>query len=214
MQKINGNKVTLGAIAAAVAILFAAILVPLFLFFGENFIVARADEHTHGTKVANQHSLSGNYYLAGDTTLNDLQVSGTTSLCLNGYALTINCGLSVNENSTLNVYDCSDEQTGKIINGSDAMSTVNVSGTLNLYSGSVVATGSGVNAIYNSGTVNIYGGNVSSLGDSTYAIYNNGGNLSLCGGDISGVKWDVYTTNAISAQSASRVILAISFLYF
>jgi hypothetical protein len=221
MQKINGNKVTLGAIAAAVAILFAAILVPLFLFFGENFIVARADEHTHGTKVANQHSLSGNYYLAADTKLNDLQVSGATNLCLNGYTLTISEAFSVV--GTLNIYDCSDEQTGKIINGSDAMSTVNVSGILNLYSGNIVATGVGVNAIYNSGTVNIYGGsvaadasasnaiysnataniyggNVSSLGDSTYAIYNNGGKLAICGGSLSGVKGDVYTTNAISAS--------------
>jgi hypothetical protein len=135
--------------------------------------------------------------LAGDTTLNDLQVSGATNLCLNGYILTISEAFSVV--GTLNIYDCSDEQSGKIINGSDAMSTVNVSGILNLYSGSIVATGSGVNAIYNSGTVNIYGGNISSLGNSTYAIYNNGGNLSLCGGSIGGVKGDVYTTNAISA---------------
>lgn len=147
---------------------------------------------------------TGNYYLTGDLTLTtNLTVSGTVTLCLNGYTLTgatdsTSSVITINAGATLNLYGGSgmttDWDTTSIPYTQVSESNEN---TTPVYSGAITggnATKGG--AIYvDGGTLNMYSGTLignqvtgiygSSEGHGG-AIYGNGADINIYGGTIVG----------------------------
>ncbi len=108
---------------------------------------------------------AGNYYLTEDATADLTFNGGTSNFCLNGHTLTgsgTQSVVSVNYNTTLNLYDCGKTGTitgGSVLNGGGLY----IGGTLNMYGGNIsgnTATQHG-GAIYANGPVNLYGGTIS-----------------------------------------------------
>ena len=138
---------------------------------------------------------SGSYYLTGDVEVNSVSIVGELNLCLNGHTITITYSLGafvVGSGATLNICDCSTDQSGKIENPSasaDYASILNTGGTVNVYSGTVSSSKYGINN--NSGTVNVYGGIVKDIdGSNKYGIYNKG-TVNVYGGTVSGSKYGI-----------------------
>ena len=142
---------------------------------------------------------AGAYYLAENVILSstwEIPEGVEISLCLNGHSVSGNNAVrvaTVNKTATLNLCDCSSEQTGKITEGyrsdySGAGVWVDTGSTFNLYGGSIennrtTYQGGGV-YIFN-GTFNMYGGSIS---DNTAfygaGVYNNSGTINIYVGDI------------------------------
>ena len=105
---------------------------------------------------------SGNYYLSSNLTLsNNLKITGTARLCLNGYTLTFADGYSLNveQGGSLTICDCAGG--GQIIRGtlpgnSDG-SMLHNRGTMTVFGGTYGADGHGV-CFSNTGTLTIYDG--------------------------------------------------------
>lgn len=152
-------------------------------------------------------------YLTGDATRsNGLTVTGgTLNLCLNGK--TLNSGITVEGNGTLNICDC---RGGGAITGDSApviyVKTVNESNvhtTLNLYGGKISGSSdtfsSGMIELYNNdygnaqtvAVFNMYGGEVINGGSDGAAVYANYANvgsayysLNIYGGSVGSEKGD------------------------
>ena len=122
-----------------------------------------------GTTIAQ----AGNYYLDKDIPLYDgLIIAADVSLCLNGYTLTYRDtyeGVTVENGATLNICDCSEDESGMINTYEFQANTVALRhGTVNLYSGTLKSEGSIALRGYVEGgnyTVNQYGG--TAWGDGT-----------------------------------------------
>lgn len=120
----------------------------------------------------------GSYYLIEDIDMGRWTTpSGTTDLCLNGHK--VNGAITVPADGSLNIFDCSEDHTGKIgftlDSSSGRYSLIDCQGCVNLYGGNMVLVGneSGTNqVVYASGIFSIYGGLVKCI---------NNGNAIVCG---------------------------------
>ena len=117
----------------------------------------------HGTAITGAVTLGdGNYYLDGDVTGNII-VNGTVNLCLNGHTLSASSGSVITvESGTLNLYDCSGTNAGKITGGDgENGGGILVSGNvLNMYGGTI--TGNSVSGD---------GGGINVSADGRFAMY-------------------------------------------
>lgn len=151
---------------------------------------------------------TGNYYLAGDLTVQNgnqnIYISGNINLCLNGHTLNLGGNQLVQTGGTLNLCDC--QGGGKILRSSSSavgMSAMFQCGndehpaTLNLYGGTLENKVRGSNnmsttalSIALGSTANLYGGTVTQTNTDSATQYlkraiDNGGALNLYGGTVS-----------------------------
>ncbi len=208
------------------------LLIAALLAFGSVSAFAE-DAHAHDEvtydvewsgELGTQSLFSSNYsiVLTADTTItgNMSLYNATCDLCLNGYTLTLTGFVGIEGTSTLNVYDCSEGQTGVITSDYAQTAFVLENNTLNLYGGTIknTTTGSAQTAINSDGIVNIYGGTVSAVGD--YAIYNkNSAALNIFGGRVEntadGGAYAILSNNAnlmisggtVAGNNASAVLM-------
>ena len=137
---------------------------------------------------------NGGWYVVseGETTVTSrITVSGTANLILcDGATLNANCGITVNQADTLNVYAQSGS-TGKLVAkastvflpgiGGGSTTERSAGGTVNIHGGSITATGMGgpgIGGSYggNGGTVTIYDGTVTATGQhGKQSVYSGGG---------------------------------------
>lgn len=176
-----------------------ALCILLLLLPTASFSVEEVSEHTHDQLTfvnlsdgVNDLLSSGNYYLTEDISINNtitIPNGNVVNLCLNGYSINMTgIGRVFNVSGTLNLYDCSPNQTGSISggNGVDYGGGVNVSesGILSIYGGSIknnsAQSGGGV---YTKGTFTMNGGSISentakaNSGTTTWG--NNGGGVYI-----------------------------------
>jgi len=142
--------------------------------------VNAAEEHSHslsesgeallwqGVSNVNEITSEGNYYLKDDITLSaDLVIDERVNLCLNGHKIDVSelAGIKqvkVSESGTLNICDCSGNDSG-MITSARYTSTVQNKGKLNLYSGSFNRTVDDTTCIVKneaSAVMNMYGGKI------------------------------------------------------
>ena len=144
-------------------------------------------------------------YLTNNITLDRLYLpeGKTLYLCLNGHRITFDeYQVTLNNNTTLYLCDCSTEKTGTISRSAGKTSCVLVSGenaTFNMYSGTLRngnrSYGGGVNV--SAGTMNMYGGTITentATSDGGGIFVNTNGTLNLYGGTI--------TKNTINVNEA------------
>ena len=164
--------------------------------------VNAAEEHSHslsesggallwqGVSNANEIVGEGNYYLTEDIVLSaDLVIDSNVSLCLNGHKISMSetsgmKSVEVSENGTLNICDCSGNDSGMITSASDSNTVLN-EGRLNLYSGSLCRTVDNTTCIVKneaSAVMNMYGGKIygTTIAVKTKGVFN------VYGGSISG----------------------------
>ena len=186
----------------------------IVIFLLSSMIVSADDTHHHsvsndgeeifwtGISEANEIIENGNYYLKEDITLSaDLVIDETVSLCLNGHKIDVSelggvKQVKVSESGTLNICDCSGNDSGMITSARDT-STVHNKGQLNLYSGSLNRTVDDTTCIVEnkaSAVMNMYGGKIygTTVGVKNKGVFNiydggikcNRGALQLDGGEI------------------------------
>ena len=144
-------------------------------------------------------------YLTNNITLDRLYLpeGKTLYLCLNGHRITFDeYQVTLNNNTTLYLCDCSTEKTGTISRSAGKTSCVLVSGenaTFNMYSGTLRngnrSYGGGVNV--SAGTMNMYGGTITentATSDGGGIYVGTSGTLNLYGGTI--------TKNTINVNEA------------
>ena len=151
----------------------------------------------------------GNVYLTKDITLTEeLTISGTVNLCLNGHSITNSAiaAIAVNSGATLNICDCkgggSVTNSGGTNSGSTTYGIYN-SGTVNVYGGTISATTTATTTTAGSGIYN-YSGQVTVVGTGAvvsgtfYGIYNNStnGTVSVSAGKVSG-KYGIYNKGEV-----------------
>lgn len=144
---------------------------------------------------------AGSYYLTKDVTLTaEWKPQSGTTLCLNGYSITLNAEgdvINMLANGTIfTLYDC--HKSGTITHGKDSNDTtyngcgVVVGGTFNMYGGKITGNvrtgyenGGGVFVSY--GIFNMYDGEITnnSCGSSGGGVYVDRGTFNMSGGEIS-----------------------------
>lgn len=144
---------------------------------------------------------AGSYYLTKDVTLTaEWKPQSGTTLCLNGYSITLNAEgdvINMSANGTIfTLYDC--HKSGTITHGKDSNDTtyngcgVVVGGTFNMYGGKITGNvrtgyenGGGVFVSY--GIFNMYDGEITnnSCGLSGGGVYVDRGTFNMSGGEIS-----------------------------
>ena len=186
---MNSTKSTLlSAILAIAFVLCAALGIYFLMPKTQSASAENAHDTTHSgwsELTADTATLTGgnNYYLSSNVDLTtDLTVSGTVTLCLNGYMLTgtgSSSVITVKSGATLTLCDCNgsenthyytvDENTGLYEFGGV---TTKTEGTKAL-EGGVITGGAGTTPAT---TTNLTGG----------GIYVDGGTLNMCGGSVAG----------------------------
>ncbi|MCH5156747.1 MAG: hypothetical protein J1G02_02590 [Clostridiales bacterium] len=152
------------------------------------------------TEDGGQLSSDGNYYLNGDLTLADnITISGNVEICLNGHTLTgtgTGSVVTVDIGASFVLYDCSNNNTGKVTNGSAASG-----GGVYVRYGTFIMNGgaiSGNEASSNGGGVYVDGG----------AFVMNGGtveqNSAHFGGGVSVYSGSLDMDTVLSQTSMSR----------
>ncbi|SEF48543.1 hypothetical protein SAMN04487934_101309 [Eubacterium ruminantium] len=192
------------------AFVLAVILV---LNFGPFKLKTYADpEHTHNEILFTEWNANnalpdnaGHYYLNNDVTLYSTWIApeGTFDLCLNGHTITIRdtaadkTVINVNVNSTLNIYECDENNyTGKI-KGLSRSVAINIDGgTVRLYGGKIEGSGGhgsyGVESFQTGGNFIMYGGKIT--GNETGILCVDGSlNVELIGGQITGNNGGIYS---------------------
>lgn len=199
--KLFSRKCVLAFFVTTILMCVAAIFA---LFAPEKKAEAAGEHSSHNTPLSASTTVaSGSYYLNNNITRNITISSGTVNLCLNGYTLTGTGSGSVITitGGTLNIYDCSTGQTGKITGGTGNGDTPLGGGicvnnaTVNLYGGSITGNsasyGGGVQ-LDDGATFTMYGGKISNntaSGDGAGVNASGGGagsTFTLKGGEISG----------------------------
>ena len=159
------------------------------------------EKHTHSTgddTITFEAWTSGNslpaeagksYYLNTDVTLDETWTvpSGTTNLCLNGHVVKLAADktgsvIKVNNDTTLNLYDCPGTATHKFVVGADVLWTL----TEDAIGGTAVDE---LNGIPKAGAVIIVSGGCITGGNAYYdggGVYITEGNFNLYGGNIVG----------------------------
>lgn len=110
------------------------------------------------------------YYYKADNTNRSFTVDGVDAfLCLNGYAMRAQTAITLKNNASLTLCDCSSGQTGYIGTSKLTPVTVGAGNTFNLMSGRVTGSYYSSNAasqvshisvVLNGGTFNMYGGTI------------------------------------------------------
>ena len=140
----------------------------------------------------------GSYYLKNDIELTSTLFVSNINLCLNGFELRQSGNFAViqpNAGVTLNICDCSEEQTGTIAGGhnSDGAGIYASGGsgsttTVNIYGGNIIDCefGAGIGLLYDT-TANIYNGKITGNNGGYGGVYcYYGATLNMYGGEISG----------------------------
>lgn len=146
---------------------------------------------------------AGSYYLTKNVTLKKEWVpQSDTTLCLNGYSITLNATGDVIDMSAIGtiftLYDC--QKNGTITHGKDSNGTtyngcgVVVGGTFNMYGGNITGnvrtagSGNGGGVLVSYGIFNMYDGEITnnSCGLSGGGVYVDRGTFNMSGGEISG----------------------------
>ena len=145
---------------------------------------------------------AGSYYLTKNVTLKKEWVpQRDTTLCLNGYSITLNATGDVIDMSAIGtiftLYDC--QKNGTITHGKDSNGTtyngcgVVVGGTFNMYGGNITGnvrtagSGNGGGVLVSYGIFNMYDGEITnnSCGLSGGGVYVDRGTFNMSGGEIS-----------------------------
>ena len=144
---------------------------------------------------------AGSYYLTKDVTLTaEWKPQSGTTLCLNGYSITLNAEgdvINMLANGTIfTLYDC--QKSGTITHGKDSTDTtyngcgVVVGGTFNMYGGNITGnvrtgSGNGGGVLVSYGIFNMYDGKITnnSCGSSGGGVYVDRGTFNMSGGEIS-----------------------------
>ena len=171
-------------------------------------LVAEQDgEHDHDqmkpwTATTSLPNTAGSYYLTDNVELAaewELP-AGDTTLCLNGYSITLNAEgdvINMLANGTIfTLYDC--QKSGTITHGKDSTDTtyngcgVVVGGTFNMYGGNITGnvrtgSGNGGGVLVSYGIFNMYDGKITnnSCGSSGGGVYVDRGTFNMSGGEIS-----------------------------
>ena len=168
-----------------------------------------ADAHPHSHKLSGegaeetflplstftQQLNEGSYYLARDIAMEgdegQITVSGMVNLCLNGHTFDGSAGYGVfrvGAGATLNICDCSPDETG-LLKGDAAGAAILVhsGGACNLYSGTISSNGSTALAVSTNqlGSGSYEGGQENSQGGSV-RLY--GGRVEAAGGSPQGIE--------------------------
>ena len=145
-----------------------------------------------GDKGKEYYLYAGNYYLAGNLTLDAaIVINGEVSLCLNGHSITRSTTASTisipntidNNVKSLSLCDCTKDEVGYITAGASDGVSLGKSSFFNMYGGIIKECGTvGVDAW---GTFNMYGGTITTnkggvvVGGNTF-----GGTFNMYGGKI------------------------------
>ena len=158
----------------------------------------------------------GSYVLSSNITLeNKIEITGEVNLCLNGYVLSLkddDTNLVVKDGGTLNISDCSANQTGRI----DVKVTikedypdyrgaivVDDNGTLRLYTGTIKNTAGSVAVLIRGGNFDMYGGTIS---DSKYGVNNKiKGRFDMYGGTVKACTYGIIATGDTRLYADSLV---------
>ncbi len=158
----------------------------------------------------------GSYVLNSNIMLeNKIEITGEVNLCLNGYVLSLkddDTNLVVRDGGTLNISDCSANQTGRI----DVKVTmkedypdyrgaivVDDNGTLRLYTGTIKNTAGSVAVLIRGGNFDMYGGTIS---DSKYGINNKiKGRFDMYGGTVKACTYGIIATGDTRLYADSLV---------
>lgn len=163
-----------------------------FQKFGTNLATSCADHISWEELALNTFDNSlqtGNYYLDAD--INEpyysitIESGQTVTICLCGHSLKVK-SITVNSGGVLNIYDCSNEGTGKV----QTAIQVESDGTLNL-------NGSNFTTINNSGSCVVHGGAINEVAD---GISNTGGTLIVRGATIGAMEYHATIRNKSSGS--------------
>ncbi len=149
--------------------LLLALCLSAFVFCISPTTVHAAETHTHNETefepwtATDRLPTSGNYYLTEDVVLEGHSIPETVNLCLNGYDVSIGSALYIENDITLNFYDCQN------------------SGALSL---STEVVGSTVIKLKERSVLNIYGGIIDGLGSNSCIDVPVNGKLNMYGGII------------------------------
>ncbi len=139
--------------------------------------------------------------------------SGIKTLDLNGYTITANLrggsAIQVSGSSTLNIYDNSENKTGKVVGervayGVSGILVTGAESVLNVYGGTIIGYTQGID-IQNKGNINLIDGIVKSSQNSSPAINfstNTGGILSMTGGEL--IANNYYAINVQNGASTTE----------
>ena len=160
----------------------------------------------------------GNYYLTVDVQLVGTwyPLSGDVNLCLNGHTITYNSNedygsaIHLNNDSTLSIYDCSENGSGAVSGGYYCIYIGSYDSTLNIYG--VTVSGNSCGILNSIGTLNVYGGAISGgeygIDNRRIATVKNG---TISGGNIGIYNWDsLYLSGdaEISGEEADIMLYA------
>lgn len=158
----------------------------------------------------------GSYVLNSNIMLeNKIEITDEVNLCLNGYVLSLkddDTNLVVKDGGTLNISDCSANQTGRI----DVKVTmkedypdyrgaivVDDNGTLRLYTGTIKNTAGSVAVLIRGGNFDMYGGTIR---DSKYGINNKiKGRFDMYGGTVKACTYGIIATGDTRLYADSLV---------
>lgn len=141
-------------------------------------------------KSGNDYSLpAGNYYLAGDITLNaTIVIGGEVSLCLNGHGITSDCVSeaisirnSVGRIYSLSLCDCTNDRKGYITSKTRKGVCLGAS-SFNMYGGIIQNCGDAGVGVW--GTFNMYGGMITGNATGVVPWGSKGGTFNMSGGEI------------------------------
>ena len=158
------------------------------------------------TKLSGKSS----YYLTGNYTSN-LTITGTVSLCLNGYALTASgssAAITVRKGASLTIYDCCEGAScsegtahqhavgdttvyGGLVTGGSSY-IIDASGTLTLVNGTIASSATYGVKVASTGMFHMNGGTIA---QSVNGVYVGGGNFVMTAGNVSG------STNGVNIAS-------------
>ena len=108
-------------------------------------------------------AIDGSFALGADVTLEKSWIQKESfDVCLNGHTFSCKSAIQVDKQKALNIYDCSDSGSGKIVSAGSKLAINASSGTMNMYGGTI--TGFDTAIITSNGHINIFKGTVSTTG--------------------------------------------------
>lgn len=171
-------------------------------------IMAMSDTHEHDgvafkawSDSTSLPTAAGNYYLTVDVELENTWYASSevVNLCLNGHKITCSdiTAISVKPGCTLNVYDCSEYESGTITGDFDAITNY---GMLTVYGGDICGGSFGIN---NYEILTVYGGDICGASSGI----DNNGPLIVFGGTIKGDKNGINNSYDIFSNRGGQLIV-------
>lgn len=157
-------------------------------------------EHSGWTELTNPSGTldGGSYYLTGDLNAgtNQIKVTGTVNLCLNGHTYTGEASdgvFRVGENGVLNIYDCSANGMIQSTNNHNPI-FLHSGGACNLYGGTIQSNRTAVVIDDNQLFTNDYEGDTKNYTGGTFTMY--GGTVTSTSTGNQGINVNPNLTNA------------------